>query len=371
LCIRVKNLTLPKSHNYFLKIIPLQDCLVQYLYITAHYNMLSFQHTEYFLGLLLLLPLVFIFYTVLRWKKKARIAMGDSALVSKLTQLYSAKRYAIKFILVLLALALGVVAATNPRNPTKTGKERKAGIDVMIALDVSKSMWAQDAKPTRLDKAKSFINTLITRLGDNRVGLVVFAGRAYLQMPLTTDATAAGIFVSNATPDAVPVQGTEIGEALQLCSNSLNTKEKKYKAVVLISDGEDHDPKSEQVLQQLYEQGVVVNTIGVGSPDGSPITEPGTEGYKRDINGQTVISKLNEPELQVIAQKTAGEYHHLDDVAATVDAVMQNLNGMEKKAIDAGQGERQYTSYYIYFLLPALLLLIGEIFIPERKPLPA
>ena len=333
--------------------------------------MLSFQHTEYFLGLLLLLPLVFIFNTVLRWKKKVRAALGDANLVDSLTKQYSARRYAIKFIAVMVALALAVIAATNPRTPTKNGKERKGGIDVMVALDVSKSMWAQDAKPTRLDKAKSFINALVARLGDNRVGLVIFAGRAYLQMPLTTDAAAASIFIANATPDAVPVQGTEIGEALQLCSNSLNTKEKKYKAVVLISDGEDHDPKSEKVLQQLYDDGVVVHTIGVGSPDGSASIEPSTNSYKRDINGQTVLSKLNEPELVSIAKKTGGEYHHLDDVPATVDAVMQNLDGMEKKAIDAGQGERQFNSYYIYFLLPALLLLIGEIFIPERKPLPA
>jgi len=333
--------------------------------------MLSFQHSEYFLGLLLLVPLAFIFNAVLRWKRKVKAALGDAALVDSLTKQYSAKRYAIKFIAVLAALALAVIAATNPRTPTKNGKERKAGIDVMVALDVSKSMWAQDAKPTRLDKAKSFINALVTRLGDNRVGLVIFAGRAYLQMPLTTDAAAASIFIANATPDAVPVQGTEIGEALQLCSNSLNTKEKKYKAVVLISDGEDHDPKSEKVLQQLYDDGVVVHTIGVGSPDGSGIIEPSTNAYKRDNNGQTVLSKLNEPELRAIAQKTAGEYHHLDDVPATVDAVMQSLDSMEKKAIDAGQGERQFNSYYIFFLLPALLLLIGEIFIPERKPLPA
>ncbi len=308
---------------------------------------------------------------VLRWKKKARAAMGDGILVNRLTRDYSPRLFAVKFIVVLIVLALAVMAATNPRRPSKNGKEVKAGIDVMIALDVSKSMWAQDAKPDRLAKAKRFVNGLINRMGDNRVGLVIFAGRAYLQMPLTTDAAAAGIFVSNASPDAVPVQGTEIGEALTLCNNSLDTKEKKYKAILLISDGEDHDPKSEKVLPQLYDEGVVVHTIGVGSPDGSPIMEPGTTEFKRDNNGQTVVSKLNEKELQTIAQKTGGEYHHLDDVDATVDAVMQSLNGMEKKAIDKGQGERQYSSFYMYFLLPALLLLILEIFIPERKKIPA
>ena len=321
--------------------------------------------------MLLLLPLTLFFLLVLRWKRKSRVAMGDAELVNQLTKQYSPRLFALKCIIVLLALALAVAASTNPRVPSKSGKELKAGIDVMVALDVSKSMWAQDAKPTRLDRAKLFISQLITQLGDNRVGLVIFAGRAYLQMPLTSDAAAAGIFLSNASPDAVPVQGTEIGEALQLCNNSLDTKEKKYKAVILISDGEDHDPKSDAVLQQLYDEGVVVYTIGVGSPDGSPILEPGSNAYKRDVNGQTVISKLNELELQTIAQKTGGQYHHLDDVGAAVTEVMQSLNGMEKKAIDAGQGERQYTSYYIFFLLPSLLLLAIEIFIPERKMIPA
>ncbi len=329
--------------------------------------MLSFQHIEYLLGLLLLLPLVLVFVLVLRWKRKVRKALGDEELINRLTKQYSPKLYLIKFIVVLLALVFAVLSAANLRKPATGGKEKKGGVDIMIALDVSKSMWSEDAKPTRLDKAKQFVNLLIDQLGDNRVGLVIFAGRAYLQMPLTTDAVASKIFVANATPEAVPVQGTEIGEALTLCNNSLDTKEKKYKAVILISDGEDHDPKSEKVLQQLSDEGVIVHTIGVGTTSGSPIMEPGSTEYKKDANGQTVISKLNELELQTIAQKTGGEYHHLDDAAATVGAVMQDLDGMEKKAIDMGGGEKQYSSFYAFILLPAVLLLIAEIFIPERK----
>jgi len=331
--------------------------------------MLSFQHIEYFYGLLVLIPLALVFVLVLRWKRKVKQKLGDEELINQLTKQYSPRLYLIKFIAVLLALALAIAAGANLRKPTNAGKEKKGGIDVMIALDVSKSMWAQDAKPSRLDKAKQFINLLIDQLGDNRVGLVVFAGKAYLQMPLTSDVVASKIFVSNASPDAVPVQGTEIGEALQLCNNSLDTKEKKYKAVVLISDGEDHDPKSEKVLQTLSDEGVIVHTIGVGSADGSPITEPGTNDYKKDENGQTVISKLNEAELKAIAQQTGGNYNHLDDAGATVTAVMQAVNGMEKKAIDMGTGEKQYTSFYAFLLVPALLLLIAEIFVPERKKL--
>lgn len=319
----------------------------------------------------MLLPLTLIFFMVLRWKRKTRTKMGDELLVRQLTKQYSPRLYLVKFITVMLVLALSVVAAANLRKPSASGKEKKGGIDIMIALDVSKSMWAQDAKPTRLDKAKQFIDGLIGQAADNRVGLVVFAGQAYLQMPLTTDAAAAKIFVSNASPDAVPVQGTVIGDALRLCDNSLDTKEKKYKAVILISDGEDHDPKSEQVLQQLSDEGVVVHTIGVGSPQGSPILEPGSQDYKKDANGQTVISKLNEQELEDIAAKTGGEYHHLDDVPQTINAVMQSLNSMEKKEIDAGGGERQYTSFYIFLLLPAVVLLVIELFIPERKRLRA
>jgi len=329
--------------------------------------MLSFQHIDYLYGLLALVPLTLLFLLVLRWKRKARKKLGDEELVSRLTRQYSPRLYLIKFIAVLLVVALSVLAAANLRKPSSAGKEKKGGIDVMIALDVSKSMWCQDAKPTRLDKAKQFIDQLINQLGENRVGLVVFAGRAYLQMPLTTDVVASKIFVANATPDAAPVQGTEIGEALQLCSNSLNTKEKKYKTVVLISDGEDHDPKSEEVLQQLADAGVVIHTIGVGSPDGSPIMEPGSTDYKKDANGQTVITKLNEQELKNIAAKTGGSYNHLDDTQAVVTAVMQQLNSMEKKEIDAGDGERRYTSLYMFLLVPALLLLLAEIFIPERK----
>ena len=329
--------------------------------------MLSFQHTEYLYALLVLVPLTLIFLLVLGWKARVRKKLGDEELVRRLTKQYSPRLYLIKFLAVLITVALAILAGANLRKPATAGKETKGGIDVMIALDVSKSMWAEDAKPTRLDKAKQFIDALIDQLGDNRAGLVIFAGQAYLQMPLTTDVVASKIFVSNASPDGVPVQGTEIGEALQLCNNSLNTKEKKYKAVILISDGEDHDPKSEKILQQLSDEGVVVHTIGVGSPEGSPIMEPGNTEYKKDANGQTVISKLNEKELADIAQQTGGNYNHLDDVPKTVAAVMQALNGMEKKAIDAGDGERQYTTLYAYLLIPAVLLLIIEIFIPERK----
>ncbi|HEY1871437.1 MAG TPA: VWA domain-containing protein [Chitinophagaceae bacterium] len=329
--------------------------------------MFSFEHIEYLLGLFILIPLCLIFFNILYWKKKATKLLGDENLIAQLTKSYSAPRFNLKFVLVIACTILLVLAAANLRKPIPSGKEKKAGIDIMIALDVSKSMWAEDTKPSRLDAAKQFVSDLIDQLGDNRVGMVLFAGRAYLQMPLTSDFAVAKLYVSNASPDAVPVQGTVVGDALQLCNNSLDTKEKKYKAVVLISDGEDHDPHSTEVLRQLADNGVIVYTVGVGSVEGAPIMEPGASEYKVDINGQTVVSKLNETELMLIAQQTGGGYQHLDNAQLTANKMASVLNGMEKKAIESSAGMKQYTSFYNFFVLMTLLILIAEIFIPETK----
>ncbi|MEP6466247.1 MAG: VWA domain-containing protein [Parafilimonas sp.] len=329
--------------------------------------MLSFEHTEYLYGLLLVIPLALLFFSVLLWKKKVKKALGDEKLINQLTKNYSAQRFKLKFILIASCILLLIFAAANLRKPIAGEKEKKAGIDVMVALDVSKSMWAEDTKPSRLDAAKQFVNALIDGMNNNRVGLVLFAGRAFLQMPLTSDFSVAKLYVSNASPDAVPMQGTVVGNALQLCENSLDTKEKKYKAIVLISDGEDHDPHSTDVLQQLSDDGVIVYTVGVGSVDGAPIMEPGASTYKTDANGQTVISKLNETELMQIAQQTGGNYQHLDNVYSTANKIASSLNGMEKKAIETQGDMKQYASFYYLFVLMALLILIAEIFIPETK----
>ncbi len=326
--------------------------------------MLTFENHIFLLGLLALVPLALLFVGVLRWKRKVRKEMGDAELIDQLTRQYSPRLFRIKFIAVVIAIALGILAMANLRKPAAGNHEQRAGIDVMFVLDVSKSMLSQDVKPTRLDKAKQCINLLTDQLGDNRVGLVIFAGQAFLQMPLTSDVAASKLYLSNATTDAIPLQGTVISNALQLAGSSLDTKEKKFKAVVLISDGEDHDPKTRSVLQQLYDDGVVIYTVGIGTAAGAPIIEAGNV-YKTDINGQTVISKLNEEELNLIADKTGGRYYHLDNSAVTANALASQLNNMDKKLIAGGGGNHQYLSFYPVFALLMLLLLIAEIFIPE------
>ncbi|MDE3237146.1 MAG: VWA domain-containing protein [Bacteroidota bacterium] len=331
--------------------------------------MLQFEHIEFLYGLLVLLPLTALFLVVLRWKRKSMQKLGEVRLVKPLLNRYSPFKYNLKIILVLLAIALGIGTIANLRQPQKGKGSKGSGIDVMIALDVSKSMWSQDEKPTRLEKAKLFINTLNQQLNNNRIGLVVFAGQAYLQMPLTADAGAARMYVNNASPDMVPQQGTDISSALQLCDASLDTKEKKYKAIVLITDGEDHDPNAIKTVQDLTEHGTVLHTIGVGSVEGSPITEPGTNEYKKDDNGQTIISKLNEGLLKELAQKGNGSYHLLTDVSSVTNAVADDLNGMDKKMIEGNTGSITYNSFYLWFLVPALVLLVIELFISEKKKL--
>ncbi len=328
--------------------------------------MLQFQHIPFLYGLAALIPLVILFVYVLKWKQNTKRLLGDERLVNQLTANYSPTKYRFKIIAVIAAIGLLIIAAANLRKPLAAKGTAGTGIDVMIALDVSKSMLSQDEKPTRLDKSKQLIYQLTTALQGNRIGLVVFAGQAYLQMPLTPDAGAAKMFASNASPNLVSMQGTVISDALRMCNTSLDTKEKKYKTAIVITDGEDHDDKALETVKELTDNGVIVHTIGVGSVEGTPIMERGSNEYKRDMNGQTIISKLNQPLLQQLTAATGGTYHQLTNTTQVADELVATLNGMEKKQLEAG-GYRDYQSFYYIFLALALIFLVAEIFISERK----
>ena len=328
--------------------------------------MLRFQHTEYLLALAVIPILVLLYFIVLRWKKKTIKKIGDERLVKEMIKNYSTQRFALKFLLVITAFASGVFALANLRSAKGSEKVSRNGIDVMIALDVSKSMLAQDIKPTRLDRAKQAVGKLIDKLNNDRIGIVIFAGKAYLQMPLTGDHGAAKMYLSSATPDIVPTQGTVIGEALKMCYNSFNTKEKKYKAVILISDGEDHDAEAAKIASQMASEGVMINTVGIGSPEGSTIMDAVTNELKKDNEGNIVITKLNEAALQQIAEKGNGtyqRYNNTDEVVAKLDA---QLGSMDQRTVTE-DSLVNYESFFQYFLLLALLLLIIEFFISERK----
>lgn len=328
--------------------------------------MFRFEHIEHLLLLLLVPVILLLFKAVLRWKKLTVKKIGDERLVTQLIKNFSYKRFLIRFGMVVLSFILLIIAAANLQSATQIEKVNRQGIDIMIALDVSKSMLAQDIKPSRLERAKQLVSRLMDKLQNDRIGLVIFAGRAYMQMPLTSDHTAAKLYVSNASPDAVPTQGTVIGEALRICNAGFNTKEKKYKTILLITDGEDHDENAVKITKELAENGVMINTIGVGSTQGAPILNPITGESKRDSQGNTIISKLNEQELIDIAHNANGVYQQLNDIDTVVDKITAQLSGMEQKTIN-DSSLLNYRSFFQWFLVLALIGLCGELFISEKN----
>ncbi|SKA17984.1 Ca-activated chloride channel family protein [Chitinophaga eiseniae] len=329
--------------------------------------MLRFQHSEYLWALTLLLVLQLAFLGVSWWKRRSIRRIGDPALVEKLFAGYSRKLFVFKFLLIFLAFFFGVLGLANLQKGSRMEKITRKGVDVVIALDVSKSMLANDIQPDRLTRAKQLISKLMDKLDNDRVGLVVFAGNAYLQMPLTIDYSAAKMYLSTVSPEMIPTQGTAIGQAIQVSDEAFNKKERKHKALVVISDGEDHDETALQKTRTAFDNGVVTNTIGIGSVAGSPLPDPETGGYKKDREGNTVISKLNENELKGIAAAGKGIYQHLDNnTDDVVNTLVSKIDSMEQKEF----GENvftDYNSYFQYFLGICLALLLIEFFIPEVR----
>jgi Ca-activated chloride channel family protein len=324
------------------------------------------EHLSYLYGLGALPLLLAALWMLLSWKKKTAVRIGDPALVQQLIGNYSALRFAIKATLALLAFGIIVLGAANLQKPGKMENVQRKGVDVMFVLDVSKSMLAQDIKPSRLDKAKQFLTLLSEKLENDRIGLILFAGHPYLQMPLTSDHGAARMYIQDASPDAVPTQGTVISEALKMANAAFNTKERKYKSILLISDGEDHDPEALKTAKELAQDGVMINTIGIGSPDGSPIFDPTTGESKKDEQGNVVISKLNEAELQQLADATNGQYLRLDNIDDALITMTQQLDSAEKKAMTDAEFI-DYKSYFQYFLAAGIFMLLVEFFLAERS----
>lgn len=332
--------------------------------------MFQFQHKEFIWLLTGIVVLAALFAGLLYWKKKVTGRIGDEKLVKALISNYSSYLFTSKFIVVSVAFTFGIIAVMNPRKPGDTEAVNRKGIDIAIALDVSKSMLAQDLAPNRLERAKQFINKLMNEMPDDRIALVVFAGKAYLQMPLTTDHGAAQLFVSSAGPDVVPQQGTVISDALSMSANAFNAADKKFKTVLLISDGEDHDEDAVATAKNLSEQGVMINTIGIGSPEGSTIPDPATGDVKKDDAGNTVISKLNEEVLKEIANETNGIYIRLQSSDEAVAALTKQLSQIDRKSF-TDLSQVSFKTYFIWFAAAMFLLLLLENFIPERKKMVA
>ena len=328
--------------------------------------MFQFQHKDFLWLYLLIGVLLLFFLAYLGWKRKVFKRIGDKKLARALISGYAPGRSVIKFSLILLALAFGVTAALNPRRPGGPGNDQRQGIDVVFALDVSKSMLATDLQPNRLERAKQFIWKMMDAMPNDRVALVLFAGKAYLQLPLTSDHGAAKLYVSSASPNAVQQQGTVISEALERGTDAFFGTDNRYKTIILISDGEEHDQAAVETATELASQGVMINCVGVGSPEGSMIIDPATGSPKTDETGATVITKLNEETLRQMAATTNGIYIPLQSSDEAVGQLESQLAQIEKKAFP-DEATMNFKTYYMWFAAGMLLLLLVEQLVPETK----
>ncbi len=325
--------------------------------------MLRFQHISHLLGLGLLPVLIVLFIAYIYWRRSKRKKLGDERLINEQMKGFIPGRFVLKFVLLSIAFIMLVIGWANLQMGAKTENVQRKGVDVVVALDVSKSMLAKDIQPDRLTRAKQLITRMIDKMKNDRVALVVFAGRAYLQVPLTIDYGAMKMMLQNVKPDLIPTQGTVISDAIDLAMNSFSQKEKKYKSLVIISDGEDHDEKTAAKAKEAAESGIIIHTVGIGSPQGTTIFDPETKSVKLDENGNPVISKLNEQELKSIAAAGHGTYSLLQNTDRLASKLTDVMDGMEQKNLGAVVFT-DYNSYFQYFLAIAFIILMLEWLLP-------
>ncbi len=332
--------------------------------------MLRFAHPEY-LNALYLVPLIIALYWFSQRKKNNLLEkFANKKLFNILFPLKSKVKSALKFWIYLTALVLIVLGLANPQIGSKIEEVKNVGIDVYILLDVSQSMLAQDIKPSRLEKAKHDIASLIHKLRGDRIGLIVFAGEAYVQFPLTTDYSAANLFLSAVSVNSVPQPGTAIGPAIELALKSFKKDEETKKAIVVITDGEDHEGDLKKPIEEAKKMDVSIYAIGLGSPAGVPIPvydKYGNKvGYKKDNQGNIVLTKLDEATLQEITSEANGKYYRGSNTDDELDSVYKDLASYQGTEYGATK-ITEYEDRFYYLLFPALLLLLIEFFISEKK----
>ena len=332
--------------------------------------MFRFANPEYLHALYIIPLILFIFFFLLKKQRKNLKNFANSTMHSVLLPGYSRVKSWMKIIIITMAVTLLIFAAANPQIGTKLEEVKQTGIDVFILLDVSLSMSAEDIKPNRLEKAKFQISNLIKKLRGDRLGLIVFSGDAYVQIPLTTDYSAANLFLSAVDFKSVPQPGTAIAAAINLATKSFDYNASTQKVIVIITDGEDHEGDITEAVNNAVAKGLKIFTIGLGSPDGVPIpifnSQGQTIGFKKDNEGKTVLTKLNETVLEEIASKGDGNYYRGNNYEDYLDQIFKELSSLEK----AEFGTKKVTDYedrFYYFLAPAIFLLILEFFISERK----
>ncbi|MEJ2162982.1 MAG: VWA domain-containing protein [Robiginitalea sp.] len=322
----------------------------------------------YLLGILPLLLVVYVVHHL--WKRRTQRKFADPALLRQLAPDRSQFKPQLKLILFLLALAFLTVGLVNPKMGTKLETVKREGVDIVFAVDVSKSMLAEDIAPNRLEKGKRIVSEIINELGSDRVGIIAYAGQAYPQLPITTDYGAAKMFLQSLNTDMLSSQGTAINEAIKLASTYYDDEEQTNRVLLIISDGEDHSEGAVlDAVELATEQGIRIYTIGIGQAKGGPIPIKRNgvlESLKKDSEGEVVITRLNEEILMEIASDGNGDYINGESTSEVVSIIKETLGQMDKKEFEAKQFA-EFKDQFQWFLGAALLLLFLDIFVLERK----
>ena len=333
-------------------------------------NVMRFEHPEYLYGLIVI-PLLVIVYILIRWwqdrtfRRFASVEMRDY-----LVPLRSGRRGVFKFVVFLLMLACLILGLANLQSGSKMEEVKREGIDLYIAVDVSNSMNAQDIVPSRLDRSKQAINKLITDLKGDRLGVIVFADKAFVQLPITTDYAAAKMFLASVSTSSVASQGTAIGEAINLAVNSF-AEDERSKAIIIISDGEDHENDAAmEAARSAAKKGIRIYTIGMGLPDGAPIPEYNQYGrmlgYKKDKSGNTIVTRLDEDMLRRIAEAGGGMYVRANNSNVGLEKIYNDISKMDKTEIET-QVFTDYEDQFQWFIGAGIVLLLVLIFMSSAK----
>lgn len=319
--------------------------------------MMNFAHIEYLLGLLVLIPIVFIAIKFITWRKKSFIILHTKNTNQNNTLLI------IKLVFITLSFIFLIVGIADPLLSIGEKKVTNEGIDIVVAMDISTSMLATDVSPNRLTRAKMLVSKIINQQDNNRLGLIFFAGKAYLQMPLSIDKDAAKMYVNGASPNLAPMQGTNIADAVKLSIEAFNKAEKKYKVLIIITDGEDHEGADDEAIAAARSSGIIVHTIGVGTE--TPTAIPLDNGsFKLDRNGQKVLTAINKNMISNLASKGGGKSFFISNMSDPVSNLLDEINNMDKKAYE----EKTYTSndhQFILCLSIAFIFLILYFIIPN------
>ncbi len=331
--------------------------------------MYQLEDKTYFIYFIAVAIVLVAFAMVFLWKKRKQKQFADARLLDKLSPERSDFKSILKIVMIALGLSALIIALVNPKMGTKLKTIKREGVDIVFALDVSKSMLCEDIAPSRLAKAKQIISKTIDKLGSDRIGIIIYAGNSYPLLPITTDQAAAKMFLQSASPDMVSSQGTAINEALRLAKTYYDNEEQTNKFLVLISDGEDHTKENTTITNELAKDGIKVYTVGVGTAKGGPIKMKIANsfmGYKKDRKGEVVITQMHDDILKQIASEGNGKYIYGNNTSTTVNTITEILNNAQKKEFETKQFS-DYKDQFQWFVALGLLFLILDVFLLDKK----